>query len=48
VLRGENARALACGVPKLASCLQIANFSGHVSSFCTPHGAAGLTVSLLS
>jgi hypothetical protein len=27
----------ACGVPKLGSCLQIADFSGHVSSFCTPH-----------
>jgi hypothetical protein len=28
-------------VPKLASCLQIGDFSGCAPSFCTPHGYAG-------
>lgn len=28
---------VACGVPKLASRLQIADFSGHGPSFGTPH-----------
>ena len=27
----------ACGVPKLASCLQIGDFSGRAPSFGTPH-----------
>jgi hypothetical protein len=29
--------ASGCGVPKLASCLQIADFSGSAPSFGTPH-----------
>jgi hypothetical protein len=28
---------VACGVPKSASCLQIADFSRRASSVCTPH-----------
>jgi len=35
-------RSRRCGVPKLASCLQIANFSGRAPSFDTPHARAAL------
>jgi heme-degrading monooxygenase HmoA len=37
----------ACGVPKLASCLQTADFSGRASSFCTPQRDPSLTDELI-
>ncbi len=35
--RLERESAVGYRVPKLASCLQIADFPGHAPSFCTPH-----------
>jgi hypothetical protein len=35
--KSRSSDPIACGVPKLASCLQIADFSRRASSFCTPH-----------